>query len=113
MDAAPRSPAYDIKRFCFIPHLKGLRIRKTAIGLATKVINKAINNADNIICGILLGYAKSPNKKNVIICAKLVTPSKNGIITFLFFIGLFPRIIPKRYTLKNSLPLVISDKPNI
>ena len=64
-----------------------------------------------IIATNLWGNARSPNKKKIRICARLVSPSKKGIIIFLFLILLFPNIIPKRYTVKKAFPSMAVETP--
>ena len=82
-DEAPRSPAQEINPICSLLHFKGTIKNETAIGLAIKVRITTITNAFGAKPIICFGKVNKPNRKKIIICAKLVTPSKNGIKVFL------------------------------
>ena len=69
---------------------------RTVSGLAISRINSAITIAVPMIYGNLCGKDNNPSKKKITIWDNPVTPSKNGIISFLFRILLFPIRIPKR-----------------
>ena len=65
-----------IVRQVFLGLLFGGITRKTAIGLATTIINNPVRSAGPITAGILDGNDKSPNRKNISTCISPVVPSK-------------------------------------
>lgn len=76
MDDAPLRPAKATKSICLSLLLNGSITRKTAIGLATTIINNPVRSAGPITAGILDGNDKSPNRKNISTCISPVVPSK-------------------------------------
>lgn len=63
MDDAPLRPAKATKSICLSLLLNGSITRKTAIGLATTIINNPVRSAGPITAGILDGNDKSPSRK--------------------------------------------------
>lgn len=78
-EEAPRSPAQETRRHCLTEQWNGFISKNTATGLAINVRIIVIIIAVKITSDISCGIVNSPNRKNIKICAKDVTPSKNGM----------------------------------
>ena len=87
MEAAPLSPAHDISSCCFRGAFKGVRSRAVAAGRAASVRNAATAREGSHTAAIFDGKDKSPSIKKIIICMRLVSPSKKLTSPFLFLKG--------------------------
>ena len=76
IDEAPRNPAHDTSPICPNDAPNGARSAIIVTGLAINVRNNAMNTDVRIISGIICGVARRPSRKNIVICARFVSPSK-------------------------------------
>ena len=93
-DAAPLSPTKETSSCCLHLLRNGAMMANTDRGRATKVMNRAIRMAGIAMAGSCEGKASSPNRKNMIICIRLVSPSKKGTRVFLPRMLALPRTMP-------------------
>ena len=96
---APLNPTHETKSLDLIfTFLKGSNVRNTLAGLPTIIIKMPISTAMGMTCIISSGFTRSPSDRNIISCTRVVIPSRNLVISFLYTIFLFPTIIPAIYT---------------
>ena len=79
MGTAPRIPTHEMKTWSLTATLNGIRHKKIAIGLATKIRKNEIISPIPITGTICEGNTKSPKVINMIICINQAIPSKNCI----------------------------------
>ena len=93
-EAAPLSPTKDTSTCCRQRLLKGAMMANTDRGLAIMVMNRAMSMAGTAIDGSCEGNDSRPSRKKMMICIRLVRPSKNGTRDFLPRMLALPRTMP-------------------
>lgn len=78
MDAAPRRPAHDTTPISLKEVRKGNSSTPETISLANSVKKIITASAGRSTVGSCTGVTNSPNRKNMITCATLVSTSKNA-----------------------------------